>query len=98
MEAILGEVQTFQNDGPSQEDLQAATEQERRTKETNLQENGWWVTQLRYSYQYGHDPHLLIDTGPMERVTAETVQRDARLWLRLDNYVQVSLFPEVGGG
>ncbi len=97
VEAILGEIRTFQSDGPSQADLQAATEQERRTKETNLRENGWWVTQLLFSYQYGNDPRLLIDTGPMERVTTETVQRDARLWLRLDNYVQVSLFPEVGG-
>ena len=30
------------------------------------------------------------------RVTPQTVQRDANLWLRLDNYVRVSLLPEGG--
>jgi hypothetical protein len=32
----------------------------------------------------------------MAGVTPETVQRDARLWLNLENYVKVSLFPEGG--
>jgi zinc protease len=96
--AVFDEIQALQAEGPSPEDLQAATEQERRTKETNLKENGWWATQLRFSYEYGSDPRLLVDEGPLQRVTAETVQRDARLWIRLDNYVQVSLFPDAGGG
>ena len=98
VDAIFGEIRTLQDEGPSPEDLQAATEQERRTKETNLQENGWWASQLMFTYQNGSDPRLLVDEGPVERITAETVRRDAGLWLRLDNYVQVSLYPQVGGG
>lgn len=95
--AVFGEIQALIEDGPTPEDVQAATEKERRSRETNLKENGWWVSQLRSAYFYDWDPHLVLDDGPLERVTAETIQRDARIWLRLDNYVRVSLFPETGG-
>ncbi len=94
--AIFDELQVFKDQGPTAEEVQAATEQERRTKETSLQENGWWAGQLRSSYEQGADPRLLLDEGPLERVSAETIQRDAGLWLLFDNYVQVTLLPEVG--
>jgi hypothetical protein len=74
--------------------VRSAREQERRSRETNLRENSWWATQLSFSYQYDMDPRLLLDESLLAEVTTETVQRDARLWIRLDNYVKVSLFPE----
>jgi zinc protease len=97
VEAIFAEIRSIRDNGPRPEDVDAALEQERRAKETNVQENGWWATQLRFAYEHGTDPHLLVDDSRMARVTPETVQRDARLWLNLENYVKVSLFPEGGG-
>ena len=95
--AVFGEIQDLIEEGPTPDDVQAATEKERRSRETNMKENGWWLNQLRSAYFYGWDPHLALDEGPLDRVTAETIQRDAGIWLRLDNYVRVSLFPETGG-
>jgi zinc protease len=95
--AVFTEIQALIQDGPTPEDVQAAKEKERRSRETNLEENGWWMNQLRSAYFYDWDPHLALDEGPLERVTAETIQGDAGRWLRLDNYVRVSLFPEEGG-
>jgi len=95
--AVFGEIQDLIEEGPTPEDVQAATEKERRSRETNMKENGWWLNQLRSAYFYGWDPHLALDEGPLDRVTDETIQRDAGAWLRLDNYVRVSLFPETGG-
>jgi len=92
--AVFEVIRDLQENGPSAEDVQAAVEQERRTRETNLQDNGWWVAQLRFSFLYDQDPLLVLDESRLERVTPQTVQRDAGLWLRLDNYVRVSLFPE----
>jgi zinc protease len=94
VQAIFSEIRSLQEDGPTPEELRAAREQERRGRETNLRENSWWVTQLAFSYQYDLDPRLLLDESLLEEVSAETVRRDAGLWLRLDNYVKVSLFPE----
>jgi zinc protease len=92
--AVFDVIRKLQEVGPTAEDVQTALEQERRGKEVNVLENGWWVSQLRSSYLYGMDPLLLIDESRMERVTTETVRRDAGLWLRLDNYVRATLLPE----
>jgi len=94
VDAIFAEIRNLQENGPSDDDVHDAKEQERRTKETNLEQNGWWVSQLRFAYEQGSDPHLLVDDSFMQGVTPETVRRDANLWLRLDNYVRVSLYPE----
>jgi len=95
--AVFQEMEAFSADGPTSEELQAVTEQERRARETNLQENGWWVAQLRFADEYGSDPRFLVDQSLLAGVTAETIRRDAQRYLRMDNYVQVSLFPETGG-
>jgi zinc protease len=94
VQAVFSEIRSLQEDGPSPEELRAAREQERRGRETNLRENSWWAAQLASSYQYDLDPRHLLDESLLEEVSAETVRRDAALWLRLDNYVKVSLFPE----
>lgn len=94
--AVFEEIEAFTTEGPTSEELQAATEQERRSRETNRQENRWWVAQLRFADQYGSDPRFLLDESLLAGVSAETIQRDARRYLRTDNYVQVTLFPEAG--
>lgn len=96
VEAIFAELRRLKEDGPAPEDVQAAKEQERRTKETNLQENAWWAAQLRFAYQQGSDPHLLVDESFLENVTPESIHQDARLWLNLENYVRVTLYPQAG--
>ncbi len=94
--AVFAEIRNLQENGPSAEDVEAAKEQERRTKETSLQENAWWIAQLSSVYEQGGDPRLLLDDARLAGVTPGTVQRDARLWLRLDNHVKVTLLPEGG--
>ena len=94
--AVFQEMEIFKTDGPTGEELQAVTEQERRSRETNRQENGWWVAQLRFADQDGADPRYLLDESLLKGVSAETIRGDAQRYLRTDNYVQVTLFPEAG--
>jgi len=94
--ALFQEMDAFMSRGPTPEEVQAVKEQERRSRETNLRENGWWVAQLRYAEEYGSDPRFLVDTSLLDGVSADSIQRDARRYLRPDNYVQVTLFPEGG--
>jgi zinc protease len=95
-QAVFEEIRKFQDEGPTQEDVQKVTEQERRDRETNLRENGWWASQLRFADQYGADPRFLLDMSLLEGASVATIQRDARRYLRTDNYVQVTLMPETG--
>jgi zinc protease len=94
VEALFNEMDAFKRDGPTPEELQSVKEQERRNRETNLRENRWWVAQLLFSDEYGTDPRFLLDDSLLAQVTAESIQRDAQRYLRTDNYVQVTLFPE----
>jgi zinc protease len=96
-DVVFQEIQRFQEEGPSPEDVLKVTEQERRDRETNRQENGWWATQLRFADQYGSDPRFLLDESILDAATGESIQRDAQRYLRRDNYVQVTLLPESGG-
>jgi zinc protease len=97
--ALFEEMEKFKADGPTAEELQAVKEQERRGRETNLRENRWWVAQLQFAEENGSDPRFLLDQSLVETVTARSVQADARRYLKTDNYVQVTLFPEsVGNG
>ena len=97
VEAIFNEIRSLRDNGPPPEDVQAAKEQERRSRETNLQENAWWAGQLRFAYQQGSDPRLLLDSSFLENVTPESVHEHALLWLNLENYVKVTLYPESVG-
>ncbi len=98
VDAIFGELRNLRANGPSAEDVEAAKEQERRRKETSLEENAWWVSQLAFAYEQESDPRFLVDDSLLDGVTAETVQRDAAQWLNLENYVKVTLLPEGEGG
>ena len=70
-------------------------EQQRRSTETNLRENGYWIGQINARVSTGGE---LGDIPTYEQyidaLTAEDVQAAAQLYLNLENYVRVSLYPE----
>ena len=90
---VFEEIEKFKTAGPSDEDVGKVREIQRRSKETNLKENRYWVAQLLASDQYGADPRLLISYDLIESLTAEMIRAAARLYFPTDNYVLVSLYP-----
>jgi len=96
-EAVFVQIDSLQQLGPSQEDIDKVKEMQRRQRETNLRENSYWLGQLVAADRYGLDPRdILIYEQMVEALDVETVQAAAREYLRTDNYVQVSLYPESG--
>ena len=72
-----------------------AAEQQRRQRETNLRENGYWLGQLIAYERTGLDIRDILTYDELvASLTPEIVQKAAELYLRTDNYVQVSLYPE----
>ncbi len=94
VDAVFSELETLKLEGPTAAEVQAVTEQERRNRETNRQENRWWLAQLRFADEQGSDPRFLLDESLLEGVTAASIQRDAQRYLRADNYVLITLLPE----
>jgi zinc protease len=93
-DVVFREIESFKDPGPDPEDVNSVREIQRRSKETSLRENGYWVAQLTFADQYGTDPRLLVSYDLIETLTAEKVREAAVRYLRTDNYVLVSLFPE----
>jgi zinc protease len=91
---VFEEIENFKNEGLSEEDVSKVRENQRRTKETNLRENGYWVGQLAFFDQYGIDPRGLISYELIDGLTADMIRMAAQLYFPMDNYVMVSLYPE----
>ena len=91
--AVFEQIRDLQADGPSQEDVEKIVEGERRSRETNLQSNSYWASQLMYSSEAGGDPRFLIDTSLFDGVSIQSIQDDARRYLNEEQVVIVTLFP-----
>ena len=92
---VFAEIEHLQQLGPTAEDLEKVREIQRRDRETNLRENGYWLGQLVLYDQLGLDPRdILAYDGLIRNVSVEQVRTAAIRYLRQDNYVLVSLFPE----
>lgn len=93
-EVVFSEIESFKNAGPDADDVNNAKEIQRRSKETSLRENGYWVAQLTFADQYETDPRFLTSYDMIDSLTVEKIRDAAVQYLRTDNYVLISLFPE----
>jgi zinc protease len=97
VDAVFLQIDSLQTVGPSQEDIDKVKEMQRREYETDLRENSFWLGQLVAAERYGVDPRNIVTYEEMiDGLTAEIVRAAANMYLRTDNYVQVTLYPEDG--
>ena len=67
----------------------------KRQREVQLKENGFWSGSLERLDFNGVDPRLLIQYPALvEQLTAATVREAAARYFDLDHYVRVVLYPE----
>jgi len=93
--AVFEEIELLKSEGPTELDVEKAAEGARRSQETSIEQNGYWVQQLRLALEAGlSDPAHLVDLERFDAITVENVQEDANRWLSLDNLIVVSLLPE----
>ncbi len=84
--------------GASEENLEKVKETLRRERETDLRDNGFWLSVITTYDRLGQDLADIAAYDPLvERLTAERIGDAAARYLRRDRYVQVSLLPETGG-
>ncbi len=95
-DAVIEQVQRLRDQGPSQENMAKVKEQLRRSQETSLRTNGFWVNTLDF---YGMRPgeNLSNVTGYDARVaalTAADIQQAAQTYLDMERYARFILYPE----
>ena len=92
---VFDEIEALQQDGPTDQELANVLESRRRQFEIAVRRNGFWLGRLVSAYRNGDDSlDVFGDEESLQKLEASVVQDMARLYLNLENYVHVSLYPE----
>jgi len=93
--AALLQIDSVKRFGTTPEYLTKVKEAALRARETALKQNGYWLSQISTFDQSGW-PLAEIPNGEklISSLTVQDLQRAATKYLRSDNYVRVSLYPE----
>ena len=96
--AAMDIMKQYVKKGPDATTLAKVKEQMIRARETNLKENGFWAGMIYGSYMYDLDRtnEILLDDYKklVESITAKDIQKIAKKYINLKNYVVVTLEPE----
>jgi zinc protease len=95
VQAIFAQIDTLQLSGPRPADLAKYKEAALRSRETDLRQNGWWLSLLTSARREGEDPATRFALEPeLARLTPEVIRAAARTYLNKSRYVRVTLLPE----
>ena len=93
--AALGQIDSLKRFGTTPEYLNKVKEAALRSRETALKQNAYWVSQIATFDQNGWRLEEIPDGEKLiAALTADDLKRAAQKYLRMDNYVRVSLYPE----
>jgi zinc protease len=92
---IFAQIESLKASGPRAADLAKYKETSIRTRETDLRQNGWWLSLLTSARREGEDPATRFVLEPqLARLTPEVIRGAARTYLNSSRYVRVTLLPE----
>jgi zinc protease len=94
IERVMQEVRRLQDEGPSADLTDRAKESARRSYETSVKQNGFWLGRLQSAKLLGRDPMLVLSR--LERIDAVTpalLQETFRKYFPMNRYTVVTLLP-----
>jgi zinc protease len=96
--AVFQQIEAIQSHGIDQDHLDKVKSAQRRARETELKENGFWISVLENYYRSGWDPRDILRFDELvERMTSQRLQAAARAYLPTDRYIIGVLSPEATG-
>ncbi len=90
---VMAEIEKFRAEGPTEDELAKVKETERRSKETALRENGYWLSRLESLDRNGEDFAQVLSFQTIDAWTPEALRQAAVEFLLPDRYVRVVLLP-----
>ena len=95
VKGVFKEIEQFKTTGPTDKQVADVKETFMRDQETNMKQNGYLLTQIAVRYQYAEDLDSLFNLGDFyNKIDAAMIREAARVYLKNDNFVKVTLFPE----
>jgi zinc protease len=93
--AALAQIDSVKRFGTTPEYLNKVKEAALRSRETALKQNSYWISQISTFDQNGWKLEEIPNGEKLiSALTLDDLQRAAQKYLRTDNYVRVSLYPE----
>lgn len=95
IEAVKTEIADVQENGASEENLVKVRETRRRSAETNLENNRYWMSSLVNSYMNGDDPTRILDYEKyIDGISSKGIKKMAKKYIDVDAAVTATLKPE----
>ena len=92
---VIEEIKRLQKDGPSADLTNRAKESARRTYETSLRENGYWLRRMSAIRMLGGDLMDIVTRGQrIDSITPQILQDVFKKDFPFDRYTVVTLMPE----
>ncbi len=92
---VYEEIEKLKERPPEEIYITKVREQYRFSYRESLEENGYWLNQLRQVYFYNLDQKMILEKEKMfDTLTPDLVQETAMLYLDRGNHVELILYPE----
>ena len=92
---VMKEIKRLQDEGPSADLTTRAKEGARRTFETAIKQNGYWLRRLATVHMMGQNPaEILRRTERIDAVTPEVLREVFRRYFPMERYTVVTLVPQ----
>lgn len=92
---VFEEIKKLKTEGASEKNLLKVQEIERRSRETDLLDNEWWISTIE-TFDLSKSPLSDIDAYGkwIEALNSENIAKTANQYIHEDNFIQVVLYPE----
>lgn len=95
MAGVEKEMAALGQNGPEEEDLEKFKAEYARTHETQLRDNGYWLSYLSYQAENKEDlTQILHFSQRLDQVTGTAVQQAAQRYFNGTNEIRFELLPE----
>ena len=95
VETAMKDIKDLSANGASEKNLQKVQETQRRSYETDMKDNDFWVKKIEFYYENAYDPsHLLSHPKLTESLTTKQLGDAAKRYLNMENYVKIVMKPE----
>lgn len=93
--SALDEINKIKQNGAEAVDIEKFLAEERRTTETQLKENAFWLGYLTNQFQNDEDPkQVLTYLDSLKEITPEALKTTAQVRLSGENFIRMVLLPE----
>lgn len=93
--AIFTQIDSLKNFPVNESYLNKVKEINLSEYETSLKRNRFWLNNMEYKFYHGEDMMDILNYRQLvESVTLNEIQQAAKKYFNMDNYVQVTLYPE----